>query len=380
MSGLDALFEGKLPPPAAVGDPVEKILTPSLVVDLDAFETNLAAMAAFGKAKQVALWPHAKTHKCPEIARRQIALGAAGICAQKPSEAVPFVLAGVESVLVSNQVVDDARIELLCSLAERADVSACVDNPDNVANLSRIASRRGVELSLLVEIDVGMDRCGVDPGEPAVTLARQVADAPNLSFAGIQAYHGGAQTKPLAQRREMIAEAAASARMTRDALEAAGLPCPRVAGAGTGSFFFEAASGVYTELQPGSYALMDRAYAEAEPSDDAEVPRFQRVLTVLSTVVSAPRPNRAVCDAGLKSITFELGNPVAVDEGVTYAGPSDEHGKLELDDGVQVAVGDLVHLVPGHIDPCVNLHDWLVCVRDGKVQELWPVSARGHCF
>ena len=380
MSGLDALFEGTLPPPAEVGDPVEEILTPALVVDLDAFEANLEAMAAFGKSKGVALWPHAKTHKCPEIARRQVALGAAGICAQKPSEAVPFVLAGIESVLVSNQVVDEARIELLCRLAERADVSACVDDADNVVALSRIATKRGVELSLLVEIDVGMDRCGVDPGEAAVTLARQVAQSQNLSFAGIQAYHGGAQTKPLEQRREMIASAVAAARETRDALETAGLACPRIAGAGTGSFFLESDSGVYTELQPGSYALMDRAYAAAEQSEDAAVPRFRRVLTVLSTVMSASRTGRAVCDAGLKSITFELGNPEAVAEGVTYAGPSDEHGKLELDDGVRLAVGERIHLVPGHIDPCVNLHDWLVCVRGGVVEELWPVSARGHSF
>jgi len=382
MSRVDAFSRGEVPAPAAPGDPIERVDTPALVVDLDAFEANLAAMAAFAARHKVRLTPHFKAHKTPAIARRQQALGAAGFCVQKVSEAAPLVAAGLTPVLVSNEVVGAAKIEMLCELAARAPLSVCVDNAANVAALAAAAAARGVTLEVLVEIDAGNGRCGVAPGQPAADLARLVASQSHLRFGGLQAYHGKAQhVREVLYRKTMIEQAVAAVRATTAALQAAGLACPRVAGGGTGSFFLECASGVYTEIQPGSYALLDRDYSDNEPVADPAVPQFQNALFVLSTVMSAAKPEHAVCDAGLKSMSFESGLPrVRGRPGIQYKGPSDEHGVLALLDGAKVAVGDRLHLIPGHVDPTVNLHDWIVATRGQRVEEVWPVSARGMVF
>ncbi|MSP67417.1 MAG: DSD1 family PLP-dependent enzyme [Alphaproteobacteria bacterium] len=382
MSRLDAFSRGEVPPPAAPGDPIERVDTPALIVELDAFEANLAAMAAFAARHGVHLTPHFKAHKTPAIAKRQKALGAAGFCVQKVSEAAPLVAAGLTPILVTNELVGDAKIELLCALAARAPMSVCADNATNIAALAAAAAARGVTLAVLVEVDAGSGRCGVAPGQPAADLATLVAAQSHLRFGGIQAYHGKAQhVREVLYRKTMIDQAVVAVRATTAALASAGLACPRVAGGGTGSFFLECASGVYTEIQPGSYALFDRDYSDNEPVTEPGVPQFQNALFVLATVMSATRPEHAVCDAGLKSMSFESGMPrVRGRPGIQYRGPSDEHGVLALLDGAKVAVGDRLHLIPGHVDPTVNLHDWIVATRSGRVEEVWPVVARGMVF
>jgi len=360
--------------------PLEQVDTPALLLDLDAFEHNVARMAGAVAGAGVALRAHAKTHKCPMIARAQIAAGAVGVCCQKVTEAEAMVQGGVGDVLVSNQVVGRAKELRLAALARQARVGVCVDDAANVDALSAAAQAFGVELWVLVEINVGANRCGVEPGEPAVALARRVAAAPGLRFAGLQAYQGSAQhLRAFAERRAAIERAVALTRETAALLERAGLPCEVIAGAGTGTYAFEAASGLYTELQAGSYVFMDADYAQNLAEDGQRVSEFRHSLFIYATVMSHPMPDRAVVDAGLKALSVDSGLPWVADRpGVVYERASDEHGKLAVGEGAgPLAVGDKLKLIPGHCDPTVNLYDWIVGVRNDRVECLWPVAARG---
>jgi D-serine deaminase-like pyridoxal phosphate-dependent protein len=364
--------------PAAAGMPLAAVDTPALVLDLDAFERNLARMADAVRGRPVRLRPHAKSHKCAEIALRQIEAGAVGVCCQKVSEAEALVAGGITDVLITNEIVGTGKLDRLATLARTAKLGVCVDAAQNVADLDAAAARAGVRLDVLVEINVGADRCGVEAGAPALALARKIAASRNLRFAGLQAYHGGAQhLRSVADRRSAIGRAAGFARSTRELIESSGIACDAVTGAGTGSFPLELASGVYDELQPGSYIFMDADYNRNEV--DPAWPRFEQSLFVWTTVMSRPNAARAVVDAGLKASSVDSGMPQVWNlPGVEFMKASDEHGVLAIAPGVEApALGAKLLLVPGHCDPTVNLYDWFVCVRRGEVEALWPVSARG---
>jgi D-serine deaminase-like pyridoxal phosphate-dependent protein len=358
-------------PPAAVGQRLDEVDTPALVLDLDAFEANLAALKR-AVGDRVRVRAHAKTHKCPEIAQRQIAAGAVGVCCQKVSEAQALVDGGVKDVLVSNEIVGAPKIARLAELAKRARVGVCVDNSQNVKALKD----SGAKLDVYIELEVGMNRCGIAPGEPAVALAREIAG--NLRFAGLHAYHGRAQhVRSMAERRASISSAAAAVLQTKELLKKQGIDCPIVTGAGSGTFMFEIESGAWDEIQPGSYVFMDADYARNEWA--APLPRFQHALFVLATVMSRPRPQVAIVDAGLKASSVDSGMPgVWQRPGLAYTHASDEHGWVEGDPSP--ALGEKLLLVPGHCDPTVNLYDWYVCVRKGVVEALWPVTARGALY
>jgi 3-hydroxy-D-aspartate aldolase len=272
--------------------------------------------------------------------------------------------------------VSPRKIARLVALARQAEVAVCVDDAGNVGDLDTAARSMGVRLPVLVEIDVGMARCGVPPGEPALALAREVAGRRGLRFAGLQAYHGRAQHIVEAERRRVVIEAAiAEVRQTADFLKRHGLACEIVSGAGTGTYRWEAASGVYTEVQAGSYCFMDVDYAVVEG-----FPReFEHALFVLATVMSRPAADRAVLDAGLKALSVDKGMPrVHGLAGVEFQRASDEHGVLRLEEGGRdLRLGDRVWLVPGHCDPTINLYDWYVAVRGDRVEALWPITARG---
>lgn len=366
-------------PPAEVGTSIREIDTPALIVDLDAFERNLDKMAGIAAAAGVRLRPHAKTHRCSEVARQQIARGAVGQCVQKVGEAEALAAGGVGDILVSNQVVGETKLRRLAALAERTAIALCFDAEASVEAASRAAAERGVQIGGLVEIEVGMERCGVLPGREARDLARRIADAPGLRFEGLQAYHGGAQHMTgFAERRAAIDGAIRAVRETLEMLEADGLPCPLVGGAGTGTFRLEAASGIYTELQPGSYAFMDAEYAGIADEGGGPNREFEHSLFVLTAVMSAGH-GRAILDAGLKSYSAEKGLPwVHGRPGLEVASASDEHSKLVLGaEDPAFRLGDRVQLIPGHCDPTVNLHDWYVGVRRGAVEAVWPIDARG---
>ncbi|HSN39141.1 MAG TPA: DSD1 family PLP-dependent enzyme [Burkholderiales bacterium] len=364
--------------PATVGMPLAEVDTPCLILDLDAFERNLRRLNESLAGRSVMVRPHAKSHKCPEIALRQIALGAVGVCCQKVSEAEALVEGGVGDILIANEVVGAPKLKRLAALAKRARVAVCADNAENIAALDAAARESGVRLDVLVEINVGANRCGVEPGEPALALARKITASPSLRFAGLQAYQGSAQHfRRVEERRAAIEAAVAFVRRTAALLDQAGIPCGKVTGAGTGTYVFEAASEVYHEIQPGSYIFMDADYARNDWTESG-IPRFEHSLFVWTTVMSRPSPGRAIVDAGLKASSIDSGMPRVADApGVEYVKASDEHGVLELNGAPGYALGDKLRLIPGHCDPTVNLYDQYICIRNGRVEAIWPITARG---
>ena len=360
------------PPPAQPGMNEQDIDTPALVLDLDAFEHNLAHMQALLAPTGAKLRAHAKTHKSPVIAHRQIAAGAVGQCVQKVGEAEILAWGGVGRILVSNEIVGDAKLARLAALAKISDIAVCADDAGNAGRIEQAAAAAGVRLPVLVEIDVGMGRCGVPPGPDAVALAQVIAASPHLRFAGLQAYHGRAQHFRTPEARgQAIGTAIDGVRRTVEQLRQQGLGCEIIGGAGTGTFELEAASGLYNEVQAGSYVFMDADYALNQGGASAG---FRHALFVLATVMSAARPGLAVVDAGLKALSTDSGMPLVCGYDARFTGASDEHGKLE---GDVPRHGDKIRLIPSHCDPTVDRYDWYVGVRGGRVECLWPVAARG---
>ena len=375
-------------PPAAPGMALEDVDTPALIIDLDAFERNLDCMSKYVAESQARLRPHSKTHKSPIIARMQIERGAVGICCQKVSEAEVMVQGGIKSVLVSNEVVGRKKLERLAALARSADVAFCIDSGENAREAAAVADDMDVKLDALVEIDVGAGRCGVTPGYPAMKLAAQIAETPSLRFRGLQAYHGSAQhIRDPDERRQAVDRAIALTQETIEEFHKQGLACEIVGGGGTGTFEIEGPSGVYNELQAGSYIFMDGDYSRNQTDDNAVFADFEQALFVYSTVLSRPTGLRAVVDAGHKAVAIDSGLPLLRDlPDADYSGASDEHGVLELlGANAPPAYGEKILLIPGHCDPTVNLHDWYVGVRgletgNPHVESLWPVAARGMVF
>ncbi|HJS86721.1 MAG TPA: DSD1 family PLP-dependent enzyme [Acetobacteraceae bacterium] len=368
------------PPPAQPGMREDEIDTPALLIDLDAFEANLDRMAALLAPTGTRLRAHAKTHKSPVIARLQMARGAVGQCVQKVAEAEILAWGGVPNILVSNEVVGPPKLARLAGLARIAKLAVCADDARHVAAIEAASADAGLRLTVLVEIDVGAGRCGVSPGPDAVALAQRIAASPHLIFGGLQAYHGSAQHKrTLEERRALIAAAVEMTRRTIEQLRQQGLDCPIVGGAGTGSFELESGSGVFTEIQAGSYVFMDADYARNLDAAGQPVSTFRHALFVLSTVMSAARPEVAVLDAGLKALAVDSGLPLVWERpDLRYVSASDEHGKLHVaPESTAPALGEKLRLVPGHCDPTVDRYDWYVGVRGGRVECLWPVAARG---
>jgi len=370
-------------PPAEIGMILDDVDTPALVIDLDAFERNLRRLPERISGSGVKMRPHAKTHKCPVIALKQMELGAVGVCVQKVSEAEAMVYGGVKDVLVTNEIVGRQKLQRLMSLAHSARIGVCADDAGQVRALDAAAGDAGITLPVYVEVNMGGNRCGVEPGEPALDLARHVAEAPHLAFAGLQAYHGSAQhLRGWDERRQAIAQAADKSGRTRDLLARHGIDCPNVTGAGTGTFEFESASGVYSELQCGSYIFMDADYGRNLDRDGAPTKAFEPSLFVWATVMSRPAEDRAIVDAGLKALAFDSGPPTLWDEpAATYERASDEHGRLGISGATnRLQIGDKIRLIPGHCDPTVNLYDWYVGIRGNRVEQLWPITARGAVY
>lgn len=367
-------------PPADIGIAVDQVDTPALLVDLDALERNIEYMAQVAQVAGVVLRPHAKTHKDPVIARMQMARGAVGVCCQKVAEAEVLVNGGVGDVLVANEIVGVQKLRRLAALARRATVCVCVDDPLQVTSLQQVAADMAASIGVLVEINVGGQRAGVAPGAAALMLAQRVAASPPLRFRGLQAYYGAAQhMREDAERRTAIASAVAAVSETRSLLDRNGLRCEVITGGGTGTYSLEANSGVYTEIQPGSYVFMDVDYARNRRADGAPFADFEQSLFVLATVMSRVDRDRAMVDAGLKALSTDSGMPLVADRpDLAYVRAADEHGRIEVHaDSRPLRLGDKLRLIPGHCDPTVNLHDWYVGIRNGVVEAVWPVAARG---
>ncbi len=371
--------------PAVPGMSEADIQTPCLVVDLDAFERNVVKMRDHCRRMGVRHRVHGKMHKSVDVARVQMDLGeAVGVCCQKVSEAEVFARGGIRDVLVSNQVRDPAKIDRLARIPKLgARTIVCVDDLANVADLSAAAVKHGTTIECLVEIDCGAGRCGVTTTPAVVEIAKAIEAAPGLKFSGIQAYQGAMQhLDSYDERKAKIDIAVAMVKDAVDTLKAEGLDCDIVGGGGTGSYYFEGNSGVYNELQCGSYAFMDADYGRILDKDGKRIDQgeWENALFLLTSVMSHAKADKAICDAGLKAQSVDSGLPVIFGRtDVKYVKCSDEHGVIADPEGV-LKVNDKLRLVPGHCDPTCNVHDWYVGVRGGKVEAVWPVSARGKAY
>ena len=379
-----------------VGHSVNAIDTPALVVDLDMMERNLHTMAAFAAQHQVMLRPHAKMHKSAELAKLQMAAGAVGVCVQKTSEAEALVAGGVHNIFISNEVIAQPKLARVAALTRTlvpvaGKLAVCVDSMEGIKRLAdsmnegRLASGIASSIDVFIELNVGQNRCGVEPGLPAVALALEIRKHPALNFGGLQAYHGKAQhMRSATERREAILSAIKAVRQTRELIEAQGIKVALVTGAGTGTASLEAASKVYGELQAGSYLFMDADYAANEPA--VGQPRFKHALFVKTQVISV-HAGHVVCDAGHKSHAIDSGLPkvhaFSSRSELVYSNGGDEHGILKPAEGSTrlPSLGSMLWLIPGHCDPTVNLHNAMIGVRGGLlkgvVERIIAVDARG---
>lgn len=372
----------KPPAIAKIGESLAQVSTPALLIELDAFEYNIARMAAMAKQHGVALRPHAKAHKSSQIAKKQLSAGAVGICCQKLSEAYPFVTAGVSDIYISNEFVGPAKVAMAIELARHVNLSVCVDHIAQIDALGVAAGNASVVITVLVEVDIGQARCGVARMDDLARLVDGIARHPALHFAGLQAFHGGIQhlaTWDL--RRTSAAASADKVAAYAQFLAARGIACPVITGSGTGTAEFDAGSGVFTEIQPGSYIFMDAHYGANEWAGTA-MPRHS--LFIAGTVMSTGKDDIVVCDVGLKGVAVDSGLPLIKPEkynDLKFLRANDEHGVLKIIDHIDAVtrdrLGEQVLLIPGHCDPTANLYDQFVCIRNDIVEDLWDIDARG---
>lgn len=376
MQSLNAPLVGK--PGSA-----DLVATPALVIELQAFERNIKAMQAFCDGKGLKLRPHAKTHKSAEIARRQIAAGAVGICCAKLGEAEALADAGIDGILVTSPVVTPQAFARVVQLNARlADFMVVVDSVANVDGLGRAAAVSGKVLKVLLDLDIGLHRTGVAPGAPAMELVHRISAQTSLSFQGLQAYAGHLQhVESHADRRGRNLSALAQVTVMRDLLAAENIACPVISGGGTGTFTIDAEAGVFTELQAGSYVFMDKQYGAVKVEDDAALP-FETSLFVHTTVISSTMPGLVTTDAGLKSFATEAGPPGIASgafEGATYFFFGDEQGGVMLGGEDRVlAPGSVLRCTTPHCDPTVNLYDAYHVIEGDRLSAIWPIEARGR--
>lgn len=358
-----------------VGFPKQEIDTPMLLIDLPKLDHNIEKMAVFADNAGVSLRPHMKTHKCPIISQKQIAAGAIGVTCQKLGEAEVAAKSGISDILITNQIVGQRKIDRLVKLAKGADVKILVDNRQNVVELSKAAYEKGIKLGVLVEVDIGMGRCGVQPGKQALELARFIHARKSLEFGGLEGYEGHTCMIPNLKEREMrTLEAMQLLVSTKELVEAAGLEVKTVTGGSTGTYKITGSYPGITEIEPGSYATMDKKYAGVQGVD------FEHALTILATVISRPREGVAIIDAGLKAVTTDFGTPQVIScKGAVLDGSlSEEHGKLLLaGDANNLQIGDKVELLPSHGCTTINLYDQFVVTKGDEVQAVWEIEGRG---
>ncbi len=352
---------------------LSEINTPALVLNVDALERNLGRMADAVRSTGVALRPHTKTHKSPWVAARQVELGAAGVCTAKVGEAEVMVRSGIRNVLITTEVIP-AKIDRLLNLAAMGSVSVVIDSVDAATELGRRAAARGMEIQALVDVNVGQERAGANPGADAVAVARAIVDAKGLRFAGIQGYEGHCQhVFEYAEQRRRAFECYERLAQTRQQIADADIPVPCVTTAGTGTYRFAIEHGVATEVQPGSYVVMDDMYRRVEQL------AFENALFIVASIVSTNRPQWVIIDVGWKAVSTDAGAPGVRDlAGTRYEPAGDEHGRIYAVPHSAARVGEQVWLVPSHCDTTINLYDHYELIDDdGKYVGRLPIAARG---
>jgi D-serine deaminase-like pyridoxal phosphate-dependent protein len=357
----------------SIGSEKSEIETPALLIDLDVMEANIQRMSDYFRGRDSQLRPHAKTHKCPIIAHKQIAAGAIGVCCQKLGEAEVMVDGGVRDILITNEIVEPSKIERLVSLNRYANVKVAVDNIHVARATADIAKRHEVKQRVVVEVDVRNMRCGAPPGRPAVDLAKEVAEMDGLDFRGVMGYEGPFLDVPDSdQRRAGARELLTRLMDTVDMITKEGVGVEIVSAGSTGTFNIAGEFPGITEVEAGSYVFMDSTYRKLERLG------FNCSLSVLATVISRPIPERVIVDAGWKSITPEFGMPeVKGMENAKLARLSEEHGVINADPSADLNVGDKIELIPSHCCTTVNLHDSYYGIRSGHVETMWPIPGRG---
>lgn len=356
-----------------IGATIADLDTPSLIVDLDRLDANIAAMSALIQERGVAWRPHAKAHKCPAIAHRLLAAGAIGITCAKLGEAEVFAAAGIRDILIANQIVGPIKTRRLAALCREADVIVAIDSLANAREIDRAAAEFGSRPRIVIELNCGMNRAGIEPGEPAVTLARAIDDLPNVRFAGLMSWEGQAAGMAKADaRRAEITRAVGQVVVTAAQCRAAGLPVDIVSCGGTATFLTTTGIAGVTEVQAGGGIFGDTFYR------NHDVP-VQPALSVLAQVTSRPAPDRIIIDAGRKAVDPANLAPDVWDlPGVRGIAFSAEHGTIALDHPSDTpAIGDKLRLGIGYSDQAVHLHECLIGVRNNRVEAVWPIAARG---
>ncbi len=360
---------------SSIGCTIDELDTPALCIELDALHRNIGRIADECRQHEIAWRPHMKGHKSPQIAHAQLAAGAIGLTCAKLSEAEVMAGAGVTDLLIANQIVGPAKMRRLSALRQMAAPLVCVDHADQVAQLSEALTLSSPPLQVLVEVDIGLARAGVAPGQPTVGLARTISQTPGLRFGGIMGYEGHLLTLPdLREKEERVGEALDRLARTKQALEKVDLECAIVSAGGTGSYRYTLKSPVVTEIQAGGIIFMDAFYRYS-----CQVEGYEYALKVLATVVSRPAADRAIIDAGRKAVHGELHVPlVAGHETIRVDRLSAEHGSLQLEDSSRdLRIGDRLELIPGYSDLTCMLYDQYHVVQEGRVVAVWPVAARG---
>ena len=362
-----------------IGDSLDALDTPAMIIDLPLMEANIARLMGVFRGGSVHVRPHLKTVKCPELAQLLLAAGAIGGCVAKVSEAEIMAHAGIEDLLITSEIVGKPKLARLVALArEHRNVKVVVDSLVGVQALNQAMQDAGLDINVLLDINVGQNRCGVSPGEEAIALARQIGTMSNIHLIGVQGYEGHLQHIHDASERERLCRQ--SMRLltnTASQLKEIGFPIEIVTTGGTGTAEICASCDGVTEVQPGSFIFMDTDYRNALGSN------YANALTILSTVISRPTAERAVVDAGLKSLSIDSGMPEPRGlAGVTYRPGGDEHGILTWHEGTQTPserldVGERIAFIPSHIDTTINLHDTYYAFRSGKLEAIWSVATRG---
>jgi D-serine deaminase-like pyridoxal phosphate-dependent protein len=359
-----------------IGAHIGNIDTPSLLINLDNFENNIDTMAEYIHSIPAELRPHSKTHKCPIIAHKQLNAGAIGITCAKLGEAEAMVAAGIRDILIANQVVGEPKVTRLTNLAKHSDIIVAVENYRNVRHLDSVAKKKDVKLNVIIEVDVGNNRCGTIHGEPTLKLAREISQHSSLNMRGLMGYEGFCQNiLNIEDRRFKTNEAMKTLVSTRDLLDDNGFNTEIVSAGGTGTHMITGEYPGVTEVEAGSYIFMDTTYSRVEGLEN-----YDYALTVLGTIVSLPRSGVAICDVGRKAITFEPNRPMPIvknRKGIRYEASSEEHGRLSIDNDSELSIGDKIEFIVSHCCTNVNLYDQYHCIRNESVEAIWDITARG---
>lgn len=356
-----------------VGAHRDQLDTPILLIDLDIMESNIVKMADYFSKVKADLRPHTKTHKTPILAHKQIEAGAIGVTCAKLSEAEVMVASGINDILIANEIIPDQKIAKLVGLAKHANIMVAVDDPNNVENLSNAAQLMKANLRILVEVNTGMNRCGVSPGKPALELAQKVLKSKNLVFSGLMGYEGHTVTIPnFEERKKETEKSLAMLIETKDLIEKNGIDVKILSGGGTGTYNITGQYPSITEVQAGSYIFMDTYYRNV-------LQDFDCALTILTTVISRPNNNIIIVDAGMKSVTKEFGMPEVKNiDGAKVVSLSEEHGKIDISESsVNLKPGDKIELVPSHCCTTINLHDQFYGIRNDILETIWHIAGRG---